>query len=77
MWEKTVHAGLLHGRIKNKLGLSVFMLHRVVVFDGYAAEGLAVRRQTISKYSVVRGVRDSQQNRSRQERSYCERSGCE
>jgi len=75
VWEKAVHAGLLHGWIKNKLGLAIFVRDRVVVLHGYAAKGLAVRCQTISKYSIVRGVRDSQQNRSRQERSYCVRSG--
>jgi hypothetical protein len=44
VWEKAVHAGLLHRWIKDKLGLPVFMLHRVVVFDGYASKGLTLHR---------------------------------
>ena len=61
MREKAVHAGLLHWWIKNKLGFPVFTRNRVVVFDGYAAEGLAFRGQTIAKHAVVRSIRDSQQ----------------
>ena len=73
--EKTVHAGLLHGWIENQLSLAVFVLHRVVVFDGHGAKGLAVGYQTIAKHGVVGGVRDGQQNQRCEERSYCERSG--
>ena len=69
MWEKAVHADLLHRWIKNKLGLPVFMQHRVVVVDGYAAKGLALGRQTISKHAIVRTIRDSQQAHPSQERS--------
>ena len=61
MWEEAVHAGLLHRRIKNKLGLPVFVRHRVVVFDGYAAKGLALRRQTIAEHTIIRTIRDSEQ----------------
>ena len=60
MWEKAVHAGLLHGWIKNNLGLPVFVRHLVVVFDGYAAKGLTLRCQTISKHAIVRTIGDSQ-----------------
>ncbi len=69
MWEKAVHAGLLHRWIKDKLGLPVFVRHHVVVVDGYAAKGLAVGRQTISKHAIVRSVDDSQQAHASQERS--------
>ena len=69
VWEKAVHAGLLRRWIKNKLGLPVFVPHRVVVFDGYAAKGLALGRQTISKHAIVRSIRDSQQAHPSQERS--------
>ena len=60
MWEKAVHAGLLHRWIKNKLALPVLVRHRVVVFHGYAAKGLAFRGQTISKHSIVRAIHDCQ-----------------
>jgi len=69
VWEKTVHARLLHRRIENNFGLPVFVRHRVVVFDGYAAKGLALRGQTISKHGIVRAIRDSQQAHASQERS--------
>ena len=69
MWEKAVHAGLLHRWIKNNLGLPVLVRHRIVVFDGYAAKGLALGGQTISKHAIVRTVRDSQQAHPSQERS--------
>ena len=68
MWEKAVHAGFLHRWIENKLGFPVFVGNLVVVFDGYAAKGLALRHQTISKYGTVRSIRDSQQTRASQER---------
>ena len=69
MWEKAVHASLLHRWIKDKLVLPVFMVHRVVVFDGYAAKGLALRRQTIAKHAVVCSIRDYQQAHPSQHRS--------
>jgi hypothetical protein len=69
VWKKAVHAGLLHRWIKNNLGLPVFVRHLVVVFDSYAAEGLALRRQTVSKHAIVRTIRDSQQNQRRQQQS--------
>ena len=67
MWEKTVHAGLLHGWIKNHLGLPVFVCDRVVVFDGYAAKGLVICGETVSKHAIVRSVRDPQQTQRSQE----------
>jgi hypothetical protein len=67
--EKTVHAGLLHGWIRNDLGLPVFVRDLVVVFDGYAAEGLAIGCQTVAKHAIVRTVRDAQQTKRSQERS--------
>jgi hypothetical protein len=60
VWEKAVHAGLLHRWIKNNLGLPVFVRHFVIVFDGYAAKGLTLRCQTISKHAIVRTIGDSQ-----------------
>ena len=53
MWEQAVHASLLHGRIKNKFAFAVFVQYGVVVFDGYAAEGLApfVARRYQTRYS--------------------------
>jgi len=69
VWEKAVHADLLYRWIKNKLGLPVFVCNRVVVFDGYAAKGLALRCQTVSKHAIVRTIRDSQQAHPSQERS--------
>ena len=65
MREKAVHARLLRRWIKNKLALSILVQHRVVVFDGYAAKGLAIRGHTISKYAIVCGIRDSQQAQRR------------
>ncbi len=56
MWEQGVHAGLLHRGIEDQLGLSVFVLDGGVVFYGYAAEGLAVFRYTISKHAIVGGI---------------------
>jgi len=64
--EKAVHAGLLHWRIKNKLGFPVFVRHLVIVFDGYSPKGLALRGQTISEDAKVGTVRDSQQDQRRQ-----------
>ena len=69
MWEKAVHAGLLHRRIEDKLVLPVLVVYRVIVVNGYAAKGLALGRQTISKHAIVRSIRDSQQAHSSQERS--------
>jgi len=69
VWEKTVHAGLLHGWIKNDFGLPVFVRDLVVVFDGYAAKGLVIRRQTVAKHAIVRGVRDPQKTYRGQEQS--------
>jgi len=69
VWEKAVHAGLLHRWIKNNLGLPVFVRHFVVVFDGHGAKGLALCRETVSKHAIVRTIRDSQQTHRRQERS--------
>ena len=62
-----MHAGLLHGRIKNNLGLPVFVRDLVIVFDGYAAEGLAIGCQTVAKHTIVRNVRDAQQTHRGQE----------
>ena len=69
MWKKAVHAGLRHRGIKNNLGLAVFVRHHIVVFDGYAAKGLALGCQTIAKHAIVRGIRDSQQGHRSQEQS--------
>ncbi len=69
VWEKTVHAGLLHRWIKNDFGLPVFVRDFVVVFDGYAAKGLVICRQTVAKHAIVRSVRDSQQTHRGQEQS--------
>jgi len=69
MREKAVHAGLRRRRIKNNLGLAVFVRHHIVVFDGYAAKGLALGCQTIAKHAIVRGIRDSQQGHRSQEQS--------
>ncbi len=69
MREKAVHAGFLHRWIENKLGFPVFVRNLVVVFDGYAAKGLALRSQTISKHAIVRSIRDSQQAHPSQKRS--------
>ena len=69
MWEKAVHADLLHRWIKNNLGLPVFVCNRVVVFDGYAAKRLVIRCQAVSKHAIVRTIRDSQQAHPSQERS--------
>ncbi len=69
MREKVAHAGCLHRWVENKFGFPVFVRDLVVVFDGYAAKGLALRRQTISKHAIVRGKRDSQQAQPSQERS--------
>jgi hypothetical protein len=60
--EKAVHARLRHGRIENEFVLPVLMMHQVVVVNGYAAKRLALGRQTIAKYAIVRGICDSQQN---------------
>lgn len=56
--EKCVHAGLLHGRIKNKLGLAIFMRDRVVMFDGYAAKGPAIGGNAISKDAIICNIGD-------------------
>ena len=69
MREKAVHAGLRHRGIKNNLGLAVFVRHHIVVFDSYAAKGLAVGCQTIAKHDIVRGIRNSQQGQRSQEQS--------
>ena len=69
MWEKAVHARLLHRWIKNNLCLPVFVCHLVVMFDGYAAKGLMLRCKTVSKHAIVRTIRDSQQAHPSQERS--------
>jgi len=69
VWEKAVHACFLHRWIKNNLGFPVFVCHLVVVFDGYAAKGLALRRETVSKHPIVRTIRDSQQAHPSQQRS--------
>jgi len=61
VWEKAVHACFLHWWIKNNLGLPVFVRHLVVVFDRYAAKGLTLRGQTVSKHAIVRSIRYSQQ----------------
>ncbi len=66
MREEAVHASLLHGRIKNKFALAVFVQYGVVVFDGYTAEDLALRCQTIFKDAVVQHVGDRQQDEPRQ-----------
>ncbi len=69
MWEKAVNAGFLHRWIENKLFFPVFVCDIVVVLDGYAAKGLALRRQTVSKHAIVRSIGDSQQAYPSQERS--------
>jgi hypothetical protein len=69
VWKKAMHASLLHRWIKNELALPVFVQHCVVVFDGYAAKGLALGSQTISKNAIVRTIDDCQQTRARQDRS--------
>jgi len=69
VWKKAVHASLLHGWIKNELALPVFMQHGVVVLDRYAAKGLPLGSQAISKNAEVRTVDDSQQAHARQNRS--------
>jgi len=61
VWEKAVHADLLHGWIKNDFGLPVFVRDFVVVFDGYAAEGLVICGETVAKHAIIRSVRDPQQ----------------
>ena len=67
MWEQTVHAGLLRGWIKNQFGLSVFVRHRGVMFDGYTAKWLVLRRHAILKDAIVCSIRDSQQTESSDE----------
>ncbi len=69
VWEEAVHAGLLHGWIKNHLGPPVFVRDRIIVFDGYAAKGLVIRCQAVSKYAIVRSICDSQQTQPSQEQS--------
>ena len=64
-----MHAGFLHRRFENNFGLPVFVRHRIVVFDGYAAKGLALGCQTISKHAIVGSVSDSQQAHRSQEQS--------
>jgi hypothetical protein len=68
VWEKAMHAGLLHGWIKDDLSLPVFVRNLIVVVDGYAAKGLAVGCQTISIHAIVRTIRDGQQTDSSQKR---------
>lgn len=58
MRKEAVHAGLLYGWIKNQLGFAVFMLHRVVMFDGNSAEWLAIGGNPISKDAKICDVRD-------------------
>ena len=69
MWEEAVHTGLLHGWIKNHLGPPVFVRDGVIMFDCYAAKGLVIRCQTVSKYAIVRSICDSQQTHDCQEQS--------
>ncbi len=68
MWEKAVHAGRLHWRIKDKFGLPIFMLDRSVVFDLDATKRLAIRRHTISKNAIVCRISNSQQAEDSQDR---------
>jgi len=53
-----VDASLFHGRIENELGFAIFVSDRVVMFDGYAAEGLAIGRHAISKDAIIRDISD-------------------
>jgi hypothetical protein len=69
MWEKTVHAGLLHWWIENDLGLPVFVRHLVIVLDAHAAKGLVICGQTVSKHAIVRTIRDCQKTQPGNERS--------
>jgi hypothetical protein len=69
MWEKTVHAGLLHWWIENDLGLAVFVRYLVIVLDAHAAKGLVICGQTVSKHAIVRTIQDSEQTQSSHERS--------
>ncbi len=64
MWEKTVHAGLLHWWIENDLGLAVFVRYLVIVLDAHAAKGLVICGQTVSKHAIVRTIDDSEQTDS-------------
>ena len=41
MWIECIHACLRRGRIKNELGLSVLLLHRVVVAHDDGSVGIA------------------------------------
>jgi len=56
--EECMNASLLHGRIKNKLRFAIFMLHRVVMLDGYAAKRLAIRSDPIAKDAIICDVGD-------------------
>lgn len=67
--EEGVHAGLLDGWIKNHLSPPIFVGDSVIMFDGYAAKGLVIRCQTVSKYAIVRSIGDSQQTHTSQEQS--------
>ncbi len=52
------------GGSKISSAFPVFVRHFVIVFDGYAAKGLTLRCQTISKHAIVRTIGDSQQAHS-------------
>jgi hypothetical protein len=69
MREKTVHAGLLHWRIENDLGLPVFVCYLVIVLDAHAAKGLVICAQTVSKHAIVRAIRDCQKTQPSHQRS--------
>ena len=58
VWENRVDAGLLHRRIENQFGFAIFVSDRVVMFDGYAAKGLAIRGHAISKDAIIGQVGD-------------------
>lgn len=49
-------AGFGLRRIKDKLGLAAFLLHRVVAGDGDLPEGLAIGGHAVAEADVVYGV---------------------
>lgn len=56
--EHCVDASLLHRRIENEFGFAILVSNRVVMFDGYAAKGLAISGDAIAKDEIICDVRD-------------------
>jgi len=63
-----VNAGLRLGRIEQKFGPAVFLLHGIIGGDGDLVEGLAIRRHPIAEHGIVHRVSDEGQGEQGQER---------